>query len=401
MMGLGMAVAIRASIGKIRIKCSTECRRSHTAAALPMNLIDLEILIPASPEFIWRFLGDLQQIPRWQKGAEAITFLSTQREGRGARWRQAMHKGHDRVVEVSAWYDTLGYTYKVVDGGAYSDNEGQIKLREVPEGTLVRWTFQYEAGGMFGGLRNAVGMKGNAASHIQDSLRNLHQLIMQQSGGISTHEAKATMQEAPDVAERSSYEPRHPSSYRDPAKDDSPTDVFATEDAGMDFTFDYDMPPIPARDDSDTKPNPVALGGYGSPSDEDPLDDTQPVALPPTPAETPSPPSAPEPTPLPWEEPATPILPLRRSDVDTSNMSVFEIFGLQKPSRAALQLKPASEAIVDSAKPDDEPARAIVEPHSADAPQPAKPVESDSTVSAVLGARRAARRRAIGNRNKR
>ena len=366
-----------------------------------MNLIDLEILIPASPEFIWRFLGDLRQIPRWQQGAEAVTFLSTQREGRGTRWRQAMRKGHDRVVEVSAWYDTLGYTYKVVDGAAYSNNEGQIKLREVPEGTLVRWTFQYEAGGMFGGLRNAVGMKGNAASHIQDSLRNLHQLIVQQSGGISTHEAKATMQEAPDVAERSSYEPRHPSSYRDTAQEDSSTDVFAAESEGLDFTFDYDMPPIPARDDSDTKPNPVAIAGFSSLNDEDPLDETQPVELPPTPAMTPPHPPAPETNPLPWEEPATPVLSPRKRDVDTSNMSVFEIFGLQKPSKAYLQSEPVFEPAAESAQAIEAPARRVDEEPPTPAQPPAQQVDSESSVPATLGARRAARLRAIGKRNKR
>ena len=111
-----------------------------------MNLIDLEILIPASPEFIWRFLGDLQQIPRWQKSAETITFLSTQHEGRGTRWRQSMSSGPDRVVEVSAWYETLGYTYQVVDGAAYGQYQGHIKLREVPEGTLGSLDIPIRAG---------------------------------------------------------------------------------------------------------------------------------------------------------------------------------------------------------------------------------------------------------------
>ncbi len=354
-----------------------------------MNLIDLEILIPASPEFIWRSLGDLQQIPRWHKGVEAITFLSTQHEGRGTRWRQSMKSGPDRVVEVSAWYETLGYTYEVVAGAAYGKNQGQIKLREVPEGTLVRWTFQYEPGGVLGGLRNAVGLKGNISSQIQVSLRNLHQLISQQSGGISTHEAKASMKEAPDASARSSYEPRHPSSYQESQKGESSTNVFRLTDEENPFAFDYDMPPIPASEDGDTKPNPVALAGLSSFTDEVPMEDTQPieVALPsadpaPIPAE-----DAPRP---PAQEPPITALPPRRKDGDTANLSVFEVFGLQKPSKALLEAEPPARSTNNegarSSEIAQQPAPAEI---AADTPEPTK------TWQAPTGARRAARRRAF------
>ncbi len=353
-----------------------------------MNLVDLEILIPASPEFIWRFLGDLQQIPRWQKGAEAITFLSTQHEGRGTRWRQSMSSGPDRVVEVSAWYETLGYTYRVVAGGAYGENQGHIKLREVPEGTLVRWTFQYEAGGVLGGLRNAVGLKGNIGGQIQSSLRDLHQLISQQSGGISTHEAKATMQEAPDVTARSSYEPRHPSSYQDSPQDEASTEIFRVDGDENPFAFDYDMVPIPASEDGDTKPNPVALAGYSSLTDEVKQEDTQPVEL-----------AVPiiDPPPIPPDEaPPEPILAPRRKSVDEAGMSVFEVFGLQRPSKALLGLEPAAQTENDhetreEATPPPLPVEEIApkSPNAAAVPEPA------DGWRAVTGARRAARRRAI------
>lgn len=360
-----------------------------------MNLIDLEILIPASPEFIWRFLGDLQQIPRWQKSAEAITFLSTQHEGRGARWRQAMKSGPDRVVEVIAWYETLGYTYQVVAGAAYGKNQGNIKLREVPEGTLVRWTFQYEPGGVLGGLRNAVGLKGSIGSYIQTSLRNLHELISQQSGGISTHEAKATMQEAPDVSARSSYEPRHPSSYRDSLQDEASTEIFRVGGDENPFAFDYDMTPIPASEDGDTKPNPVALAGYSSLTEEVKLEDTQPVDLavpvidpPPVAAEeTPRPPAPPE-----------PIIAPHRKDIDSASMSVFEIFGLQRPSKALLGSEPATPAADNHIErqadaPTPIPAEEVAVETADIAPQPEP--EPASNWRAVTGARRAARRRAI------
>ncbi len=356
-----------------------------------MNLIDLEILIPASPEFIWRFLGDLQQIPRWQKGAETITFLSTQHEGRGTRWRQSMSSGPDRVVEVSAWYETLGYTYQVVDGAAYGQNQGHIKLREVPEGTLVRWTFQYEPGGVLGGLRNAVGLKGSISSQIQTSLRNLHQLIGQQSGGIATHEAKATMQEAPDVNERSSYEPRHPSSYRDSLQDEASTEIFRVDGDENPFAFDYDMVPIPASGDGDTKPNPVALAGLSSLTDEVRLEDTQPIDLAVPVADPPPIPAEEAPRLPPAQEPPEPIPAPRRKDIGDASMSVFEVFGLQRPSKALLGAEPSAQ----TAKDDDGAPPIPADEFAAKSPSPAPQPESVNHWRAVTGARRAARRRAI------
>ena len=93
-----------------------------------MNVIDLEILIPASPEFIWRFLGDLAALPQWQDNVATVSFLSTQREGQGTRWRASSDNNSDVVVEVSAWYDTLGYEYSVKDGASFSENQGRHPL---------------------------------------------------------------------------------------------------------------------------------------------------------------------------------------------------------------------------------------------------------------------------------
>ncbi|MCY4146056.1 MAG: SRPBCC family protein [Chloroflexi bacterium] len=363
-----------------------------------MSVIDLEILIPASPEFIWRFLGDLQQIARWQTGVESVTFLSTQHEGRGTRWRQTMSSGPDRVVEVSAWYETLGYNYQVVAGVAHGKNSGQIKLREVPEGTLVRWTFQYEPGGMLGGLRNAVGLKGSISSQIQASLRNLHQLISQQSGGISTHEAKATMQEAPDVSARSSYEPRHPSTYQDSRQDDASTEIFPVDGDENPFAFDYGKVPIPASEEGDTKPNPVALAGFISPTDDAKLDDTQPMEIA-VPAADPRPTFADDAPRLPLEEPPATTAPPRSKDTDAANMSVFEIFGLQRPSKALLGAEPPAQAIDNEGEHRDNAPQQTASAPAGELPKAAPQTEAKSGWRAVHGARRVARRRAIRGRS--
>lgn len=312
-----------------------------------MNVIDLEILIPASPEFIWRFMGDLSAIPQWYEEVVSVSFLSTQREGRGTRWRHSTVKGNDIIVEISAWYDTLGYEYEIVDGTKFIDNQGRIRLQEVADGTLVRWTFQYEPGGMLGGIRNAMRLKRNTTNQIQESLRNLHQLIMRESGGISTHEAKASMQSAPDVSERLSYRPRHPSAFQDGAEGDGVEDeTTLSERFPLAYDLELEPEPLPQLVETDTKPNPVVLGAGDEliPDPEPELDDTRPVEVETLLAEVPPPESPspqPEPEPIAAEqsaqdpvgdpEPSVAAVVTKPSD-DSSHLSVFEIFGLQKPS---------------------------------------------------------------------
>lgn len=379
-----------------------------------MNVIDLEILIPASPEFIWRFLGDLSALPSWQEETSSVSFLSTQREGRGTRWRASSDRRSDIVVEISAWYDTLGYEYQLVDGSNFGENQGRVRLHESTDGTLVRWTFQYELGGVLGGLRNAMRIKRSTTNQLQANLRNLHQLIMQESGGISTHEAKASVREAPDVSERSSYRPRHPSTFRDAAAEGS-TDA--------DLDFDTDKQAVPdelsyvseyqaAAVDSDTKPNPVVLApGYEAElalGSKDELDDTKPVEVEPVMLEPP----VQIPRPAPAAEPAVSAAPVADADPaqsvpvrppappagprDSANVSVFEIFGLQKPSEAGMPMAAERatkrEAFTSSEVPswmEDRSLRSWDEPRESTAPIT---VGETGTVS-ITGLRRRTRRR--------
>ena len=314
-----------------------------------MNVIDLEILIPASPDFIWRFLGDLSKSAEWHEGVASLSFLTTQNEGRGTRWRYTTVKGNDIVVEIGAWYDTLGYEYTVVDGAGFGENQGRIRLQEVSDGTLVRWTFNYEFAGVLGGLRNTMRLKRGITKQIQDSLRNLHKLVQQESGGISTHEARSTVREAPGVEERSSYQPRHPSALSDllTANTESMPDPPNLEPV----TFDSEREPdsLSILPEGATKPNPVVQTGNDIVEDylppieieeatqpieleiiayepnqleemvEEAVDETSQTAIEAAQKQV-------------EEQPLEEIAPIQRRAVDTSTVSVFEIFGLQKPS---------------------------------------------------------------------
>ncbi len=325
-----------------------------------MHVIDLEIMIPAAPDIIWRFLGDIASAVDWQAGVSAVSFLTTEREGKGARWRYSYAKGRDVVFEATAWYDTLGYEYFIVDGPGYGDNQGRIRLQEVNEGTLVRWTFNYESGGMLGGLRNAMRLKRKTSKQIQDSLRNLHDLVKKESGGGASYSARATVREAPDPDERSSYQPRHPSNFVEQASEAGDEADLPEDLQPIAYTLDEEPNLAAGQSDGDTKPNPVVLGGDGlldmawqlneieaatEPIDSEVISiepDIRETIVEEAPApEVPAAPVAPV-APVVPEKPAEDMpsdrpVPVRaqRDAVDKSTLSVFEIFGLQKPSEIA------------------------------------------------------------------
>ena len=376
-----------------------------------MNVIDLEILIPASPEFIWRFLGDPAALPRWQEDVTSVSFLSTQRDGQGTRWRASSEKSNDVVVEISAWYDTLGYEYQLMDGTKFAENQGRIRLHEVTDGTTVRWTFQYELGGVLSGLRNAMRLKRSTTHQLQASLRNLHQLILQESGGISTHEAKASVREAPDVDERLTYQPRHPSAFHEAMPDELPDDAETATDRQPVSYDEYDAEPVTFVADTDTKPNPVVI----STPDDAPLpampeaapDDTKPIQISPPIVEAPliPEPRIPEPALVPERReelaaaslepialPAAPALPDKTHN--SAHLSVFEVFGLRKPSEMS-----HGESRFESSAPAERETFAPVIYARRDEPNAAPPLqtqpeatETDTGYGRVTGWRRQARR---------
>lgn len=176
-----------------------------------MTTIDHRILIPAPPDVVWDYVSDITRNPDWQVDCTEVIFLTSRREGPGLRWRYATPGGHELVIAVTAWYNGLGYEYYFVDGTAFRENKGRIRLQEIPEGTIVQWTFTYELGGVLGGMRNSLGMKRQVDQTIAESLKTLWQKIKQSNGGSRAIEAKSLMREAPDVEARSAYQPRHPS----------------------------------------------------------------------------------------------------------------------------------------------------------------------------------------------
>jgi hypothetical protein len=368
--------------------------------------IDHAIQIPAATGVVWVQVSNPDFFPRWQVDCKRIAYLTTQRKGKGTRMRCVGASGKEYVMEITAWYEGLGFEYRIVDGSSYEENRGRIRLQEIAEGTIVQWTFTYALRGIFGGLRNSMGMKRTIESQITDSLKNFFRYIRDTAGEDSIKLVKAGVKDAPSVEQRANYKPRHPSRYEETRHKDKITT--GTMRAIKQNTYRPIIDePLPAEDD--TRPNPVThtenpvivpttpqpfkpattppappmmpapppgtiipaspihstsipqVPSVRPPSQPtrpdfaEPLPSPQPqvVAQPPRPQTEPERPAA-SLSPAPVEQPAInpvtkpptaptamPVQPEPKPELnpvvdspksDTSRMSVFEIFGLQKPS---------------------------------------------------------------------
>ncbi len=380
-----------------------------------MHIIDHAIQIPVAPYNMWALISNPENNPKWQADCRAVSLLNSVRRGIGMRWRSQAVRGKDQVIEVTAWYEGLGFEYTIVDGTRFTSNKGRLRLQEVPEGTIVQWTFTYELSGVLSGLRNVLSVRRSLDQNIVESLRNLFRVAKEQYKEADLTDSKVLMKDAPNVIERANYKPRYPSVLEEGKPRPSSTTpsreipAVPASAAPPDAIFQRPTGPVsiaePPVAEDDTRPNPIlartaaALGGAaslqmpsfssasasqpeGAASDTTSKPVTNPAPSPlealPTPmkAETSDPapvsasavPAAPEAdappalatTVEPTDSPKFIEPPLRSSDSarldkrDTATISVFELFGLPRPSMtqqmAAVTSAP-TEAAPDSAPP--------------------------------------------------
>lgn len=363
---------------------------------MSQTVIEHAIAIPTKQHHVWSYIQDIRAYPQWQVDCESISFLNNQITGRGTRWRSIFTNGKAQVIEVTAWYEGLGFEYTIVDGVEFTTNRGRIRLQEVPEGTIVQWTFSYELTGFLSGIKNTLLVRRKTDHAITDSLRNLYTLVKQKRGDeqFKAHQASSFSRSAPDVEERAKYQPRYPSALNQGIQsaglvEEAPSPELESISSGL--------IPEPALTDEDTQPNEA----IPAPSEQAPLPEqlsepsflkdvplatsssqpeeiqstqipepkttpVQPLETSPVPMSEPqistpetiiqseaSPPTeqpiTPKEEPIPSKPevskqeqeaekpvgatslPALPGLPDNEM-MDTSKISVFEIFGLQKPS---------------------------------------------------------------------
>lgn len=167
-----------------------------------MPLIDQRILIAASAETVWRYLTQPEYVSRWHLGCRQLSILTTRTQGVGVRRRCTDGRGKSTVEEITAWLENIGYEYKVVDG-PYRAFRARFRLQPAPEGTIVNWVVEYRRRGLFSGLRELLGRRRRTRRMMEESLRNLRKLVERSGARLDPErQARVAMQPAPDVAAR-------------------------------------------------------------------------------------------------------------------------------------------------------------------------------------------------------
>lgn len=175
-----------------------------------MTTLDQRILIPTPPNVVWDYISNIANNPQWQADCKSVTFLTSKKSGPGTRWRTTSDKGREQVIEITAWYDGLGYQYTYIDGMPFRESMGRIRLQEIPEGTVVQWTIQYEMGGLLAGVRGSLGATKQIENMMVASLKNLWKQVNTSGAAQNWRDAKSLMRDAPDAEARQQYKPRHP-----------------------------------------------------------------------------------------------------------------------------------------------------------------------------------------------
>lgn len=282
-----------------------------------MKELDHTILIAAAPEAVWTLLGDLNQNPAWQVDCQNVVFLSKQRSGKGARWRYRSLSGKEHELEVTAWYDGLGYEYRHLDGSAH----GRLRLQEIAEGTTVQWTFSYEPRGRLGGMRNVLGVSTRGYRKVMDeSLQALQTTVKRSVGQNRDFAARSLMRDGVSWDARVNYRPRHPSLLREGVIQAPTTPV--------------EEPPL---QEGDTRPIPaLAIDVAEAPLSRQPVESE------------PEPPSAPPPSMEDLDVPQP-----RSPRPGQMELSIWEVFGMERPQQAA------SVPVQSQAPPEPEPAAGV------------------------------------------
>lgn len=342
-----------------------------------MNIIDHRILIPATPESIWNVVGNIQRLPEWQVNCKNITILTSPQStpGPGMRWRYSTHRGADIVIMATAWYDRLGYEYTFVDGSPLKETKGQIRLQETAEGTVVQWTFQYESTGMLSGLR---GTRRSIENDIVESLRDLYRLLVSDRNA-QYKDSRSSVREAPDVNQRAKYKATSKLETDEHKAVDNVEDD--TRPRGVEIeqtvTASYEANELPS--DSMFAPPPDYTPEISADKPETEVTESVSENLQ---ASIES-----EPVPPPDIFSDEPVSSSEGNIRDTSQLSVFELFGLPKPS----DTREVKRVTVDQ----------VVAEHEATPPelQPTEPIKITPDEFAIrIGLRGQLRRKQVNTR---
>ncbi len=205
-----------------------------------MSLIDQRILIVAPVDTVWTYVSDPVTMTKWNKNCKQISVLTTKSTGVGTRRRCIDANGRAEVLETTAYFENIGYEYRVVDG-PYREFRGRFRLQAVPEGTIVNWTVEYRLRGLLAGLRNFLIFRRHFEDMMAESLRSLRRLV--EASGVRLEpdsHARYAMQDGPGVEARAARSPEATRPAAHKAKPGALKGVAVGED---------DVPELPASSD--------------------------------------------------------------------------------------------------------------------------------------------------------
>ena len=172
-----------------------------------MTLIDQRILIPAPMQAVWDTLANHSLLPKWRMDVRAVSVLTTEHNRPGTRRRISTKTGRaDIIEEIKIWYEGIGYEYTLIEGGDYRSYVSRLRLQATADGTIVQWTISYDFGGLLkrflGGRRRRKRLETLAIN----SLRQLRRYV--ESTGVkldSQYRERNSIQSAPDASSRAEY----------------------------------------------------------------------------------------------------------------------------------------------------------------------------------------------------
>jgi hypothetical protein len=140
-------------------------------------VIDQRILIPAPVHLIWPLLADPHRQPQWRIDCQTVTILTPRQFGVGMCQRCTAPSGKQRIEEITHWFEGLGFEYRLLQNRRYKTWASTVRLQAVPDGTIMQWTAKYEVAGLWWRLMDRVYGRAQQEEDMAESLRNLRRLI--------------------------------------------------------------------------------------------------------------------------------------------------------------------------------------------------------------------------------
>lgn len=118
--------------------------------------LEVDVHIEQPIERVWADLAKLETHSEWMRDAEAIEFVTEQRQGAGTRIRVPTRIGPLRTVdeiEFTAWEPP---NRMAIDHRGLFTGTGEISLRSTGTGTTVTWSEAVDFPARFGGRLGEV-----------------------------------------------------------------------------------------------------------------------------------------------------------------------------------------------------------------------------------------------------